>query len=197
MSDSFCGKIDKKVLSDTVSDEDLTDVLSGIMFMDAWEYIDEIRELTNGYLKDLDFSSDEVLDKFISDNSIRIKEEYDAMNIGFALDSNRIMSEITGEEVEKIAPIYGSVMLDKNTGDVLHFEYDLSGCLFAMLTESGQDKEYNKVNAGEFVVEGKIFGKPLEDISLDKEFTEYTEDEKYDFINEFSEHFIPLYEREG
>ena len=194
---SFCGKISKKVLSDAVSDEEMTDVVSGLLFMDAWKYINQIKELANDYLKNMDFSNNEAIAKFISDNGITVDEKADIVDIGFVLDSSRILSKITGKQVEHIANIYGTVKLDKNTGDVLNFKYDLSDCLLSMLMASGENKTYYKANVEEFAIEGEIHGKPLEDISLDNDFTEYKEEEKYDFINRFLDNVVPLYEREG
>ena len=195
-TEAFCGKIDKAVLSAAVSDERVSTALSALLFLDAWEYVNQLRELADRYLKELDFSSKEAVDRFIQENGITLKRDRGSVSISFVLNSSRILSKITGRQVESIPNISGTVTLDELTGDVLYFRYDLTDCLSAMLKESGKDKTSYAASVSAFIAEGKILNKPLEDIELDREFTEYTEENKYEFLQQFSERVIPFLREE-
>ena len=191
-TESFYGKIDKAVLSTAVSADRVSAALSELLFLDAWDYVDQLRGLADRYLKELDFSSKEAVDRFIQENGITLKRDRGSVSISFVLNSNRILTKLTGRQVESIPNISGTVTLDENTGDVLYFRYDLTDCLSAMLKESGKDKTSYTASVAAFIAEGKILNKSLEDVALDREFTEYTEENKYVFLQQFSEHVIPF-----
>ena len=197
-SDSFCGRINKKALSDAVTEEEISNAFSGMLFMEAWDYIDELRNLSNNYLKNLDFTNDEEVKKFISENEITTEEgEDNVVIIRFALDADRILSEITGKETDRIPDIYGTVKIEKDSGDVLYFSYDLSQCLLEMLMASGENKSYYKADVKDFTVEGEILNKPLDGITIDKECEEYSAEKVYDFTKKFLTHSVPFYDGIG
>ena len=196
-TDSFSGKIDKNALKGSVSDEELTKAFSGLLFMEAWGYIDQLKGLANDYLKELDFSNEEAIENFIRDNGIEETEEGTAVYIYFTLRSNDVLSGITGESVDNIADVKGTVKFDKESENVLYFKYDLGDCLLSMLEESGKDMGQFDADVKGFVIEGGFFNESLEDVPLDREFTEYPEDAEYEFINQFLNHIIPFYSEEG
>ena len=63
--------------------------------------------------------------------------------------------------------------------------------------KAGEDKPYYKVDVKDFTVDGRILNTGLEDLTLDRSFVEYTDENKADFIVAFLEHMIPFYEEEG
>ena len=73
-------------------------------------------------------------------------------------------------------------------------ESDTESSDLAFLMKSGEGKPYYKVDVKDFTVEGRILNTELEDLTLDRSFVEYTDENKADFIVAFLKHVIPFYE---
>ena len=195
--DTFSGKIDKEVLLGSVSEERIGKAMTRLLFMDAWEYIRQFGDLSEKYLEELDFSNAKAVRDFMSEKEITVDDRGDTVYVTFVLDSAQIVADITDKDAEHLPKIYGSMELDKETGDVLYFEYNFGQYLLASLMKSGEGVPSYKAEVKDFTVEGRILGKELEDLTLEREFVEYTDEDKFEFINAFSEHIIPFYEEEG
>ena len=195
--DSFSGKIDKQALLGSVSEETVAKAMTRLLFMDAWEYIQQFGELSEKYLSDLDFSNAKAVNDFIREKEIAIDDRGDTVFVSFVLDSAEIVADITEKDSDHLPKIYGSMELEKETGNVLHFEYNFGQYLLDALMKAGEDKPYYKVDVKDFTVDGRFLNTGLEDLTLDRSFVEYTDENKADFIVAFLKHMIPFYEEEG
>ena len=195
--DSFSGVIDRQLFLGSVSEERLSKAMTRLLFLDAWEYIEQFGNLSGQYLEMIDFSNAKEVNDFIREKEIVVDDRGEIAHVSFVLDSAGIVSEITEEEADHLPKIYGFIQLDKKTGDVLHFEYYFGQYLLASLMKSGEGIPDYKAAVKDFTVEGRIIQTELEDLPLDRTFTEYTDENKYEFIHAFSEHIIPFYEEEG
>ena len=139
----------------------------------------------------------EIDDDFIKEKEIAIDDRGDTVFVSFVLDSAEIVADITEKDSDHLPKIYGSMELEKETGNVLHFEYNFGQYLLDALMKAGEDKPNYKADVKDFTVEGRILNTELEDLTLDRSFVEYTDENKADFIVAFLKHMIPFYEEEG
>ena len=193
LDNSFYGKIDKEIFKNTVSDERMKKSIEKLMYMDTWKYIEQLSSLSNNVFKDWELSNAKSVNTFIKNHEIKIEEEENSVNVRFSLDTAKIASKLSDLEKDfsYLPKIYGKMKIEKETGNVLHFEYDLSNYLLAIFMKSGEDKPYYKANVEEFIIEGKVLNTTLEDLTIDKKFTEYYEENKLEFLKQFQEHVIP------
>ena len=195
--DSFYGKIGKEVLLKDASEERLTKRLSELLFMDAWTYIREFSELSNRYFQELDLSNAKAVEEFIRKHQITTEERNNTVLVRFVLKAYRSPSGTSGEAEENVPDIYGTMEIERNTGNVLHFEYDFGQYLLASLMREGEGKAYYKADVREFIIEGQVLNTTLEDLPVNQKFREFGEEDKAEFIREFSRRIIPFYEEEG
>ena len=198
-NDSFYGKIDKEVFKNSVSNERMTKTIQKLMYMDTWKYVEQLSSLSNNFFKELNFSNAKAVNTFIKNHEIKIVENGKNVKVSFTLDTAKIASKLSDikKNFDYLPKIYGTMEIEKETGNVIHFEYNLSNYLLAIFMKSGENKPYYKANVDEFIIEGKILNTTLEDLTIDKEFKEYNEDNKQEFLKQFQEYVIPNNLQEG
>ncbi|MBQ7173738.1 MAG: hypothetical protein IJR88_06455 [Clostridia bacterium] len=192
LADQFYGKIDKAVLLDTFSREELAEATQRLFFMDSWTYVKQIADLSNRYFKTLDLKNPQEVNAFMKKHRITVQENGNVVKVGFVLDTTEIFAKESDMDLGELPAITGSMEIERESGDVLHFEYDLGQLLLSLLMKMNTGRPYFKATVGEFILEGRVLNSTMEDKLPDGEFTEYDEASKAEFIYEFSKHIIPF-----
>ena len=92
----------------------------------------------------------------------------------------------------KSAKVHGKTEFEKETWNILHFEYDFGQYLLEKLTKYGEGKPYYKAAVDAFTVQGQYLNKQLTMPFLGQQVEEYGEENKYDFVNDLANHIIPF-----
>lgn len=192
MTRSFYGKIDKNILLNTLSEEDMAEATQKLFFMEAWTYVRQISDLSKAFFQTLDLDSPSEVSAFMKQNCIEVEEKGASVKVSFVLDTTRIFSEMSREDLGEMPALRGFLEIEKESGDILHFEYDLGELLLAILRKMNADRPGFQATVSEFLLEGQVLNSALEDKTLDKTFTEYNEENKAEFIYRFASQVIPF-----
>ena len=183
--DSFNGKIKKNLVIDSVSDKMVTNTAQQLLYMDAWPYIEQLIKYSDTVFTGLDITDTNAISLFITENNVSVCDNGDTETISFSFDSGEIFF-IDPEKKLKNAPnIYGKIEIDKSTGEMVSYSYDLKEFAIGWMNIGMQGKmEYNYV-VDEFVAEGVRLNEPLGDLPFEYEYTEYDENTQDEFIEKF------------
>lgn len=200
--ESFAGQVSRDALLSNISRKAVNDSLEQILFMDSWKYIDELSRYTNTLFTSIDFDDIKAVNKLVADNEIKVEDLGETATIDFALDAEEFLSKILGDDEDEYAKIYGTVEIDKTTGDVIYYSYDLKDFFLAVISsenakgEEGETKEVNAV-VDEYIVEGTILNSTLDGPSSDHDFSTielitYDSTTVEKFFEDYQKHFEPL-----
>ena len=183
--DSFNGKIKKNLVIDSVSDKMVTNTAQQLLYMDAWPYIEQLIKYSDTVFTGLDITDTNAISLFITENNVSVCDNGDTETISFSFNSGEIFF-IDPEKKLKNAPnIYGKIEIDKSTGEMVSYSYDLKEFAIGWMNIGMQGKmEYNYV-VDEFVAEGVRLNEPLGDLPFEYEYVEYDENTQDEFIEKF------------
>ncbi len=189
--DQFNGKIKKEALLENMSGDYADRIKEKLLYMDTWEYIDEISDMALEMLNDMDLDDEKVLDKFIEDNGIIVDVDDDGHTvITFNLDTTEILKKWTESDAEDAPRLSGAVTIDMEGAKIINYEYDLSSYFKYMLKQSFGEDAFTTLEVEIFsVIGGSLDYKPYM-ISAVNEFIEYGDDKAADFIADFDEHVL-------
>ena len=180
--DSFNGKIKKNLVIDSVSDKMVTNTAQQLLYMDAWPYIEQLIKYSDTVFTGLDITDTNAISLFITENNVSVCDNGDTETISFSFNSGEIFF-IDPEKKLKNAPnIYGKIEIDKSTGEMVSYSYDLKEFAIGWMNIGMQGKmEYNYV-VDEFVAEGVRLNESLGDLPFEYEYVEYDENTQDEFI---------------
>ena len=183
--ESFNGKIKKNLVVDSVSDKMVTNTAQQLLYMDAWPYIEQLIKYSDTVFTGLDITDTNAISLFITENNVSVCDNGDTETISFSFNSGEIFF-IDPEKKLKNAPnIYGKIEIDKSTGEMVSYSYDLKEFAIGWMNIGMQGKmEYNYV-VDEFVAEGVRLNEPLGDLPFEYEYVEYDENTQDEFIEKF------------
>ena len=183
--ESFNGKIKKNLVVDSVSDKMVTNTAQQLLYMDAWPYIEQLITYSDTVFTGLDITDTNAISLFITENNVSVCDNGDTETISFSFNSGEIFF-IDPEKKLKNAPnIYGKIEIDKSTGEMVSYSYDLKEFAIGWMNIGMQGKmEYNYV-VDEFVAEGVRLNEPLGDLPFEYEYVEYDENTQDEFIEKF------------
>ena len=163
----------------------VTNTAQQLLYMDAWPYIEQLIKYSDTVFTGLDITDTNAISLFITENNVSVCDNGDTETISFSFDSGEIFF-IDPEKKLKNAPnIYGKIEIDKSTGEMVSYSYDLKEFAIGWMNIGMQGKmEYNYV-VDEFVAEGVRLNEPLGDLPFEYKYTEYDENTQDEFIEKF------------
>jgi len=190
-TDSFAGKINKNVLFETVELSIFNTAIDQIMFIDVWDDVNSLLKLIYNSLTKIDYNNKQELSNFIKNKNFSFKINNDNIQISYMIDLDDKLTSGVDNNYENI---YFSMELDNNTKEIKNFKFDLSNYYGSILKyDTNNSMETAKIN--NYYIEGKIVNNTLtrKDTSS-VEYKEYTDETKYDFVDQFVNHAIPTSE---
>ena len=190
VEDSFAGKISRDILIDNVDDSGLNKAVDKIMYIDVWDSVNTLLGLMHKELNNFDKNNYKVLYDYIKDRNFIISKDDSSININFEISLDKTLNE----EKNNYDNASVEMKVDNKTGEIKNFKIDLSKYLASILQEESNNSIYFKSNVKSYVINGKIINSILTRPETNVSYTEYTEDNKYDFIDRFINKALPVRE---
>ena len=183
--DSFYGKIKKNLFIDSVSDKTVTKISSQLLYMDIWPYIEQLIKYSDVVFTELDITDINAVSFFIKKNQISCQDKGETMIISFSFDSGDIFYIDSSKKLENAPRIQGLMEIDKRTGEMVSYSYDLKDFMIDAVKIGQTGKQKYNVEVDEFVAEGVRLNVPLGDLPFEYEYEEYDENTQGEFIEKF------------
>ena len=190
VEDSFAGKISRDILIDNVDDSGLNKAVDKIMYIDVWDSVNTLLGLMHKELNNFDKNNYKVLYDYIKDRNFIISKDDSSININFEISLDKTLNE----EKNNYDNASVEMKVDNKTGEIKNFKIDLSKYLASILQEESNNSIYFKSNVKSYVINGKIINSTLTRPETNVSYTEYTEENKYDFIDRFINKALPVRE---
>ena len=199
VTESFAGSIDRK-------DADGKPVISGfaeqvvetainrILFLQSWTTIAKFKEAVTNYFQGLDISKDEDAKQFIKDKQIQINETEEFIKVNFVLDGNKVLKELTGQDLGVVANINGSAEINKATKFTSAMRYEFKELLFATLSKGNVDKKSFDITVDNYSLSTILLSTPVTQMKLEGTFTPYSTADKMAFVDNFNKYVVPSLE---
>ena len=142
---SFSGKIGKAVLTDNLSERLLENARSQLFSVtQTWDYISGVSDLAGYAIENLNLTDTQAVSEFVRNHQITSEENGDKVKISFVLDTGAILSELA-DDAPEFAKIKGEMEIEKESGKVLSYRYDLTDYAMAVqntMKEEGDDYDF-------------------------------------------------------
>ena len=190
VNDIFAGKISRSVLVDTIDDEGINKAVDKIMFIDVWDSVNTLLALMHKQLNNFDVNNYKALYDYIKDRNFSFSKDDNSINIKFEMSLDKTLNE----EKNNYDNVFVEMKIDNKTGEIQKFKIDLSKYLTSILEEESKSSIYFKSNVRSYVIDGRIINSTIQRPETNVSYTEYTEDNKYDFIDRFINKALPVRE---
>ena len=138
-----------------------------------------------GYASDkLDLTDSKAVSEFVKTHQMTAEQDGNKVSISFVLDTGAILSEMTEGEFEG-GKIKGEMTIEKDSGKVLSFEYDLKDYFTKVQDTMKEDGEKYEVVSDDFDVKYKATDTSPDDVKIDGEAKQYTADNIHEFAYKF------------
>ena len=160
------------------------------MYIDVWDSVNTLLGLMHKELNNFDKNNYKVLYDYIKDRNFIISKDDSSININFEISLDKTLNE----EKNNYDNASVEMKVDNKTGEIKNFKIDLSKYLASILQEESNNSIYFKSNVKSYVINGKIINSTLTRPETNVSYTEYTEENKYDFIDRFINKALPVRE---
>ena len=174
-----------KSLIESLSSNLISKALGEILYLSAWDDIQEFSTFTTEFYKGINPDNDEEVKNFISELNIKAEETTSSIKINFTLNTDKILKEVDPDYSGHIENINGSTLVDKSSGDILEYKYDFSKYMESLLKSLMNTRQEYNIKVNDYNIEGKIINSELDSLDIPGPFQEYTEETLEDFLNKF------------
>ena len=189
---SFCGKIEKKVLTESLSETVLENARAQLFTATkAWDFISGVSEIAGYGTETLDLTDSRNVSEFIKKHQLTFKEDGNSVDISFVLDTGAILSAASNETHE-FAKVKGKMKIEKDSGKVLSYSYDLTEYVSAVLNTTKEDDDVYDYVTDSFTVEYEADETSPDELKIEGEIKEYTAENLYEFAEKFEQCIINM-----
>lgn len=190
-NDSFTGKISKNVLNETIELDRIDRAMNEVMFVSTWDTVNSLINLVSDSFSSLDYNNYKEIYNYIENKGYKYERKDNLIIIDFMLDLDASLNDNIKNNFDNV---YFHLEVDTKTKEINNFKFDLSR-YFTSILKSDSDSNQITANVNTYIIEGKIINNKLNNIDkTNMQFIEYNDETKYDFIDGFTEHAIPLKE---
>ena len=190
-NDSFYGKINKNSLLEAIELNSLSKAINDLMFIDAWTSVNSLLLLMHNTFVNLNPHSYKGIYEYIQNKNFEFERKDNSIVIKFIVDLDSKLKE-NDNSLENIVI---TLEVDKNSGEINYFKFDLSNYLKSLLLEDAEGTTYFNSNVKNYYIDGKIINNTIARIDTSNiSYKEYSSDEKFDFVDNFITKALPIRE---
>ena len=191
ITDKFAGTIAKQTLLDTVEADKLKKALNDLMFVDVWDSVNSLVELMHNTFVNLNNKGYEDIYKYLENKNFSFEKRDNLIVVKYTIDVDDSLKETTENKYNDVELNF---QIDTQTKEIKYFRFDLSKYLASVFASENDTKvASSKVN--EYYIEGNFINEQLTRFeTTNTTYNKYTEDNKYEFIDDFMVHALPTRE---
>lgn len=182
-SKTLNARIDKKELTESVTEEKLIEGFSKLLFMDAWKDTKTMIELSNKIMSSTNLTDAQSVNKIAKDHDVKVEYVEVGYKITFNLNTEGLL--------DQKAKIPGFMLIDKDNYSVLEYEYDLSDYYHQTIMADADKKPNLQAKVEEYKVKGQSLRQTFGDIFTPVDpIVRYHAENISDFIQQFNANII-------
>lgn len=188
-NDEFNGKISKELFIENLTPDSIDQFYNQLIVMEGIQTNVTLQNHTSELFVKSKNLNDNDFNTFVNTNQISLEEKKDTSVITFAYPCDQFISATFNIKKNSNAKVKGTLIIDNNKKNLIHFDYDLKDFIFNALDGIDSDNQVT-TNINEYKLTGDSFTTSILDIKIEKELNEYTDS---DLFMEGLYSTLPLY----